>query len=75
MAYRKMTSQRHRDLFDRYLHLYEVERRRFDDCVQILMDEFYYATNQTVLRVIREESSRRAEEKKKAQEEKESPGQ
>lgn len=73
MTYRKMTKQRHADLYDRFEHLYNVERRRYDDCIQILMKEFYYATDQTVVRVLREERERReaeAEEKKK-----ESPGQ
>lgn len=72
MTYRKMTKQRHADLYDRFEHLYNVERRRYDDCIQILMKEFYYATDQTVVRVLREERERReeAEEAKK----KESPG-
>lgn len=72
MTYRKMTKQRHADLYDRFEHLYNVERRRYDDCIQILMNEFYYATDQTVVRVLREERERREAAEK---EEKESPGQ
>lgn len=76
MTYRKMTKQRHADLYDRFEHLYNVERRRYDDCIQILMKEFYYATDQTVVRVLREERERReAAEAKSTEEKKESPGQ
>lgn len=57
-----MTAQRHRDLYDRFMHLHNVDRRRFDDCIQICKKEFYYANDATVMRILKEERQRRDEE-------------
>lgn len=72
MTYRSMTAERHKQLFDRFNHLHNVDRLRFDDCIQMCMKEFFYAREATVMRILKKERERReAEEAEAAQKEKE----
>jgi hypothetical protein len=49
---RERIDQRNNDMFKRYTDLYDVKRRRHDDVVKQLADEFYIDP-ETVGRVIR----------------------
>jgi hypothetical protein len=49
--------QRNNDMFKRYTDLYDVKRRRHDDVVKQLADEFYIDP-ETVGRVIRSRSKK-----------------
>lgn len=45
--------RRYLDIQARYKELYEVERKRMDDCIAVIMQEFYLDSEQTVWRILR----------------------
>jgi hypothetical protein len=68
-AYRDITARRYAALYDRYQELHEVERRRHDDCVHICMKEFFYASEASVMRILKQEHDRRTAAKEQPPEE------
>ena len=72
-AYREITQKRYAALYDRYQELHEKERRRHDDCVKICREEFFYACDESVMRILKAEDDRRKAQKE--EDEKERPGQ
>lgn len=52
---RRGARDRYRSIQQRYQILHNIERRRIDDCMQIIREEFFIECDQTVERILRTE--------------------
>jgi hypothetical protein len=52
---RKTTIQKYAAIQARWKVIYDVERKRYDDCIAIIMREFYITSENTVMRILRTE--------------------
>lgn len=49
---REVTIRKYRDIQNRFNHLYNVERKRYDDCIDQLMSEYYIISRVTISRIM-----------------------
>jgi len=52
---RKTTIQKYAAIQARWKVIYDVERKRYDDCIAIIMNEFFITSEITVMRILRTE--------------------
>lgn len=49
---RPITIKKYHAIHQRFNHLYNVDRLRYDDCIEKIMEEFYISNRMTVSRIM-----------------------